>query len=216
MYLEQSAFLGDRAANKEPRLVYATVAQVMPGHAYAFFKESHRIDRENMVYENCRRLILDVPAAVGDPERAAACNNTMAVIDRTRVPDSRRPSMPRITSYGGTWRICSSSRSRSSERKWRSSALGSGKIDSRPRPAAVQTSWAVSSARPSRSGGHGVRRLRGVVHGRRWRVSRSARDVGGSRLRLRRESGRAASNDDSNDCAYDAARVRLRCRTRLL
>jgi hypothetical protein len=85
IYVDPSRFVADRLENKDPSLVYLTAAEVIMPQYYGYFRERKLIEEENRVYAECRTFMFDLNAATAAPGRATACNNTMAVIDRSRA-----------------------------------------------------------------------------------------------------------------------------------
>lgn len=65
-------------------------ADVLPPELYDGIKEKVEIDNENRIYSQCKALVLDIEAATKEPARAAACSNTMAVVDRNREVRRRK------------------------------------------------------------------------------------------------------------------------------
>jgi hypothetical protein len=71
-----------------PEMVFVKPAEVLAPDRVAAVRQHIEASKEDAIYEDCRKLVLDVDASTRNPARAQACANTMAVIDRNRV--SRR------------------------------------------------------------------------------------------------------------------------------
>src|SRR5262249_26482241 len=52
---------------------------------YAYYREQATIFREDRIYDECSKLVLNPDAASKAPERSQACMNTMPVIDLGRA-----------------------------------------------------------------------------------------------------------------------------------
>lgn len=59
-------------------------AEIVLGDEYLQLEAVHAQLKEERVYAQCRKLVIDVDAAAKDPSRAAACMNTMSMIDHER------------------------------------------------------------------------------------------------------------------------------------
>jgi hypothetical protein len=76
----------DRAkVDGSPEFVLLKTADVLSPRVYDEIKEKVEITKENKVYAQCKTLVLDIDASTREPARAAACSNTMVVVDRNRM-----------------------------------------------------------------------------------------------------------------------------------
>ncbi len=65
-------------------LFAASADQILPPEELSALREQVAIQNEDLAYEECRALVLDVNKSTQDPKRAQACTNAMAVVDRAR------------------------------------------------------------------------------------------------------------------------------------